>query len=235
MSDVLKEARRSAGKVASLETEIAILEQRKTTLKADLDAQKQQLMLSAAKQAGLLERLSPDELVFLIDAWASSAEKPEQVLPAAAAVTEALPSIGSDDRVTIAVGFGNHKSAKVDRLRSHGLTRDGKRGIWHGVVGAQTWAELAELFGPKLTTVAVHPGKNDPRSEIGSELNDDVTSEKQFTAMPSDSILEVTAELQPPPSAVVENSVKSSSLFRGLPPRSFKKQDGTTSDAQINT
>lgn len=235
MPDVLKDARRSASKVASLEAEIALLENRRTALKANLDAQKQQLMLSAAQRAGLLERLSPDELVAAINGWASSAEEPGRVPAAEAAVTAALPSVAPDDRVTIEVKFGNHKSAKVDRLRGHGLARDGKRGIWHGEVDASTWAELAESFGLKLTTVAVHSGDSNPRSEIGSEPNDDATSEKQSTPVPGEPASEVNAELRPPSSAADEKSVKPSSPFRGLPPRNFKKQEGATSDTPIST
>jgi hypothetical protein len=136
-----------------------------------LAAETEALVVDLAKNRGILG-LRPDRIVALFE-----------LLPVSGPPDESVPAAGGDGSLegeetaggssnagsvfNVTIKFGNHKnSQKVALLKSVGLTRNGKRGDWHGQVDPETFARLRETFGGRLQKQSTSPA-----AESSSEMD----------------------------------------------------------------
>jgi hypothetical protein len=129
------------------------------------------LVVDLAKNRGILG-LPPDRIVALFEHLPESGA-PDKSIPAAGEdgslegeeAAGGLLNAGMVSNVTIK--FGNNKnSQKVALLKRVGLTRNGKRGDWHGQVDPETFALLRETFGGRLQKQSTSPA-----AESSSEMD----------------------------------------------------------------
>jgi hypothetical protein len=147
------------------------------------------LVVDLAKKRGIFQ-LPPDRIVAMFE-----------LLPASGAPDESIRTTGEDGSLegeetaggllnagmvfNVTIKFGNNKnSQKVALLKRVGLTRNGKRGDWHGQVDPETFALLRETFGDRLRKQSTAPA-----AEFSSEmdgLSDSDAGEKSGAVRPTE-------------------------------------------------